>query len=103
MPGIPREFAEHALQIYPNTKPVKQSLRRFSEPKCRIIGEEVTRLLNVKFIRETKKATWVANPVLVRKKDTPILRMCVDYGPVNKHCPKDHFPCPESSRSSTLR
>src|SRR3954468_14424014 len=20
--------------------------------------------------------------------------MCVDYGPVNKHCPKDHFPLP---------
>src|ERR1041385_7215105 len=20
--------------------------------------------------------------------------MCVDYGPINKHCPKDHFPLP---------
>ena len=27
MPGIPREFAEHALRIKPNTKPVKQALR----------------------------------------------------------------------------
>src|SRR4051812_20779304 len=33
MPGIPCEFAEHALRIKPNTKPVKQALRRFSEPK----------------------------------------------------------------------
>src|SRR4051812_12399553 len=41
---------------------------------------------------KTKKATWVANPVLVPKKDTDVLRMCVDYGPVNKHCPQDHFP-----------
>src|ERR1041385_7576830 len=23
-----------------------------------------------------------------------VLRMCVDYGPVNKPCPKDHFPLP---------
>src|ERR1041384_4995750 len=23
-----------------------------------------------------------------------MLRMCVDYWPVNKHCPKDHFPLP---------
>ena len=26
MPRIPREFAKHSLQIYPNTMPVKQSL-----------------------------------------------------------------------------
>ena len=94
MPGIPCEFAEHALRIKPNTKPVKQALRRFSEPKRRAIGEEVNRLLDAQFIRETKKATWIANPVLVPKKDTDVLRMCVDYGPVNKHCPKDHFPLP---------
>src|SRR3954470_13484230 len=94
MQGIPREFAEHALRIKPNTKPVKQALWRFSEPKRRAIGEEVNRLLVAQFIRETKKATWIANPVLIPKKDTNVLRMCVDYGPFNKHCPKDHFPLP---------
>src|SRR3954464_11656296 len=35
MLGIPREFAELALHIKANTKPVKQALRRFLEPKCR--------------------------------------------------------------------
>src|SRR4051812_7275519 len=70
----------------------KQALRRFSEPKRKAIGEEVNRLLDAQFIRETKKATWIANPVLVPKKDTDVLRMFIDYGPVNKHCPKDHFP-----------
>src|SRR3954471_10628023 len=55
MPGIPREFAEHALCIKPNTKPVKQALRRFTEPKHRAIEEEVSRLLDAQFIRETKK------------------------------------------------
>src|SRR3954469_8325796 len=77
MPGIPRESAEHALRIKPNTKPVEQALRRFSEPKRRAIGEEINRLLDALFIRETKKATWIANPVLVPKKDTDVLRMCV--------------------------
>src|SRR3954467_15679100 len=94
MPGIPREFAEHALHIKPNTKPVKQALRLFSELKRKAIREEVNRLLEAKFIRETKKSTWVANPVMVPKKDTDVLRMCVDYGAVNKHCTKDHFPLP---------
>src|SRR4051812_45063586 len=94
MPGLPREFAEHALHIYPNTKSVKKALRWFSEPKRKAIVEEVNRILEAKFIRETKKATWVANPVLAPKKDTDILRRCVDYGLVNKHYPKDHFPLP---------
>src|SRR3954468_18432821 len=94
MPGIPREFAEHALRIKPNTKPVKQALRQFSEPKRRAIGEEVNRILDAQFIRETKKATWIANPVLAPKKDTDVLQMCVDYGPVNKYCPNNHFPLP---------
>src|ERR1041384_7288074 len=56
MPGIPREFAEHALRIKPNARPVKQALRRISEPKRILIGEEVNRLLDAQFIRETKKA-----------------------------------------------
>ena len=36
----------------------------------------------------------MANPVLVPKKDTTALRMCIDYTGLNKHCPKDHFPLP---------
>ena len=69
-------------------------MRRFSELKHKTIGEEVARLCKAGFIRETKKAKWVANPVIVPKKDTDILRMCVDHGPVNKHCPKGPFPLP---------
>jgi hypothetical protein len=94
MPGIPREFAEHHLQLFPDAKPVKQSMRRFSEPKRVAIGEEVDRLLDAKFIREIKKSDWVANPVLVPKKNSTVLRMCVDFTSLNKCCPKDHFPLP---------
>jgi hypothetical protein len=94
MPGIPSELAEHALDVDPNAKPVQQAMRRFSEPKRKAIGEEVNRLLAAQFIHEIKKSTWVANPVLVPKKDTVVLRMCVDFTSLNKHCPKDHFPLP---------
>ena len=69
-------------------------MRRFSEPKRKAIGEEVNRLLEAKFIREIKQSTWVANPVLVQKKNTKVLRICVDYTALNKHCPKDHSPLP---------
>jgi hypothetical protein len=36
---------------------------------------------------------WLANPVLVRKKNNE-WRMCVDYTYLNKHCPKDPFGLP---------
>ncbi|KAK1610840.1 hypothetical protein QYE76_034513 [Lolium multiflorum] len=94
MPGIPRELAEHALNVDPTAKPVQQSMRRFSEPKRRAIGEEINRLRKAGFIRELKESEWVANPVMVPKKDTTALRMCIDYTSLNKHCPKDHFSLP---------
>ena len=42
MPGIPREVAEHSLDIRPNSKPVKQR---------RTIGEELQKLLAARFIK----------------------------------------------------
>jgi hypothetical protein len=48
--GIPREVAEHKLNIKPGSKPVKQHLRRFNDEKCKAIGEEIVKLLSEGFI-----------------------------------------------------
>ena len=94
MPDIPKKLAEHALEVYKDARHVQQSTWLYSEPKCRAIGVEVTRLLAANFIREIKIETWLTNPVLVAKKNTDALRMCIDYTSLNKHCPKDWFPLP---------
>jgi hypothetical protein len=52
MPGIPREVAEHALEIRAGSKPMKQRLRRFDEEKRKVIGEEIHKLLEAGFIKE---------------------------------------------------
>ena len=52
MPGLPREVAEHSLDIRPNSKPVKQRLRRFNELKRRAIGEEIQKLLAAEFLKK---------------------------------------------------
>ena len=83
MPGIPREVAEHSLDILPNSKPVKQ----------RAIGEEVHKLLEAGFIKEVFHPEWLGNPVLVKKKSEK-WRVCVDYTSLNKACPKVPFPLP---------
>jgi hypothetical protein len=54
MPGVPRELVEHALNVDPKAKPVKQPLRRFDEPKRKAIALELHRLENAGFIREIK-------------------------------------------------
>ena len=41
----------------------------------------------------TQYPTWLANVVLVAKKDGKI-RICVDYRDLNKASPKDNFPLP---------
>ena len=52
MPGVPRELAEHTLNIDLKFKPVKQFLRRFNEERRRAISEEVAWLLAAGFIVE---------------------------------------------------
>ena len=90
---IPRDIAEHALRLISGSKPAKRCLCRFDDERRRAIGEEITKLLAARFIREVFHSDWLANPVLVRKK-TGKWRMCVDYTRLNKACPKDHFPLP---------
>ena len=69
MPGIPGELAEHSLNILKGYKPVKQVLRRFSEPKRQAMREELAKLLEAGFVRDIKHSDWLANLVMVPKKD----------------------------------
>jgi hypothetical protein len=93
MPGIPRDVAEHSLDIRAGARPVKQHLRRFDEEKRSAIGEEVHKLMAAGFIKEVFHPEWLANPVLVKKKGGK-WRMCVDYTGLNKACPKVPYPLP---------
>src|SRR5664279_5843794 len=62
--------------------------------KRRAIGKEIACLTAAKFIREVTHTDRVANPVLVPKKGTAKLRMCIYYTGLNKVCPKDPFALP---------
>jgi len=97
MPGILREVAEHSLEIRAGSKPVKQRLCRFDEEKRKIIGEEIHKLLMAGFIKEVHHPDWLANPILVKKKNGK-MRMCVDYTSLNKACLKVPFLLPRSDQ-----
>ena len=93
MLGIPREVTEHSLDIQADSQPMKQRLRRFDEEKPRAIREEIQKLLAAGFINEVFHPEWLANSVLVKKKNGK-WRMCVDYTSLNKACPKNLFLLP---------
>jgi hypothetical protein len=93
MPGVPRELAEHTLEVNKTTRPIKQKLRRFAKDRKQAIEVDVCKLLAAGFIRECKHPVWLANPVLVPKK-TVGLRMRIDYTDLNNNCTKDPSPLP---------
>jgi hypothetical protein len=69
MPGVSRELAEHKLKVYPQARPIRQKLRRFTPDKRKAIRAELARLVSAGFIREVQvlHPEWLANPVLVLK------------------------------------
>jgi hypothetical protein len=58
------------------------------------VKEEVNQLLDAKFIRPCRCADWTSNIVLVEKKETKKLRVCIDFRDLNRATPKDEYPKP---------
>jgi hypothetical protein len=82
------------LKVYPQTRPIRQKIRRFTPDKREAIRAELARLVAAGFIREVLHSEWLANPDLVLKKNKVDWRMCVDYTDLNKYCLKDPFGLP---------
>ena len=93
MPGVSPEVITHRLNVNPAFRSVIQKKRSFPQDRAQAIQEEVTKLLEVGFIREVEYPKWLANVVLVKKSNGK-WRVCVDYTDLNKACPKDCYPLP---------
>jgi ribonuclease HI len=93
MPGVDPSFITHSLNVDPARKPVVQKPRRSSAIHSDAVTEEVQRLIEADAIREVQYPTWLANTVVVKKKNGK-WRVCVDYTNLNDACPKDCFPLP---------
>jgi hypothetical protein len=69
MPGVPKELIEHCLKVDPKTTPKKQRLQHFTPDKREATKKELVKLLAAGFIKEVYHPEWLANPVLVLKKN----------------------------------
>ncbi|KAL6336056.1 hypothetical protein AAG906_003683 [Vitis piasezkii] len=59
----------------------------------KIVKEEIQKHLSVGFLSVVEYPEWLANVVLVPKKDNKV-RVCVDFRDLNKANPNDDFPLP---------
>ncbi|XP_071699941.1 uncharacterized protein [Rutidosis leptorrhynchoides] len=94
MTGVPRDIAEHRLNVNPSLIPVRQKKWHMALDRSDWLCAEVDNLVRANILREVRYQTWVANPVLVKKADGS-WRMCVNFKDINKACPKDNYPLPE--------
>ncbi|GKB19792.1 reverse transcriptase domain-containing protein [Tanacetum coccineum] len=94
MTGVPRQIAEHKLNVRKGCQPVRQKKRGQAAERNVAINDEVSKLVKAGIMREVHYHDWLSNPVMVKKSDNS-WRMCVDFKDLNKACPKDGYPLPE--------
>ena len=78
--GVSRDIMEHVLKVNPKHKPIGQRLRTMSEERKKVAQAEVQKLLDAGVIREVQFSEWLANVVMVKKKNGK-WRMCQESIP----------------------
>ena len=69
-------------------------MRRAAKKHVEAVKQEVKKLKEVEAIKEIFFPRWLANTVVVKKKNDK-WRVCVDFTDLNRACPKDPFPMPK--------
>jgi len=91
MPGLDRSIVEHRLPIKSRFRPHQQLARRGNPNILPDIKAKITKLIEVKFIRQCRYAEWISNVVPVYKNNGK-LRVCIDFRNLNKATPMDGYP-----------
>ena len=82
VPGVDPEFIAHKLNVDPLYPPKKQKMRRSVKEHVEAVRQEVKKLKEVGAIREIFFPEWLANTVVVKKKNGK-WRVCVNFTDLN--------------------
>ena len=78
VPRVDPEFIIHKLNMDPLFPPKKQKPRRSTKEHVEAIRQEVKKLKEARTIKEVFFLKWLANTVVVKKKNDK-WRVCVDF------------------------
>ena len=87
-------FIQNTIPINENENSFRQKLRRINPLLLPLIEKEIKMLFDEKIIVALRHSKWLANVVLVRKKNGEI-RICIDFKNLNKVSLKDNYPFPK--------
>jgi hypothetical protein len=85
---------QHTIPIKEDAKPFRHKLRSINPLLLPLIEREVKELFEAKIIVALRHSRWLANVVLVRKKNGEI-KICIDFRNLNKVSMKDNYPLPK--------
>ena len=85
---------QHKIPLEKDTVPFKQKLKPINPILLPLIEKEIKKLMATKIIVPLRYSKWVANLVVVRKKSGEI-RLCVDFRNLNKCSKKDNYLLPK--------
>ena len=66
--GIHSSITSQKLNVFQITRPVRQKIRHFHPDRQKVIQNEIDKLLEAGFIREVDYLDWLANVVVVPKR-----------------------------------
>ncbi|XP_071705227.1 uncharacterized protein [Rutidosis leptorrhynchoides] len=100
MTGVPREIAQHRLNVIPNITPVVQKKRAMALEQSEFLDNEVQRLVDAGIMKKVQYHTWVANPVMVKRQTD--IGVCVSITRTStKHAQKTITLCRRSTERSS--
>ena len=86
-------IAKHNIRMKSEAIPIKHNPYRCSLKETDFLKKEIDLLLELDCI-ERCEATWVMPVIMVKKKVTTDLRMCIDYRSLNKEIIIENYPLP---------
>ena len=86
-------IAKHHIRLKEGAMPIRHNSYRCS-PKEKDFLEAEIKLLEGLGCIERCEATWTMPVIMVKKKDTTDLRMCIDFRSLNKEMIIENYPIP---------
>jgi hypothetical protein len=87
------DVIQHAIPLTEGAKPFRKKLRHINPKLANQIQKELQKMVDVGIIAPIRYSSWMSNLVVVRKKSGDI-RLCVDFRNLNQLSLKDNYPLP---------